>query len=134
MRDLMPLRMPERQPAVGPPVDLVAFLVHRAMVPAAQQGEVGQCGGPALCPVTDVVTLNEPAAAAREATVPVAVQQCPAEGGRDRPGAGADLYQVPLGVVMHDDPAGVAGQALRRFRGNAGAVLVDRTPSARQRN
>ena len=65
--------MPERQPAVGLPVDLVTFLVHRAMVLPAQQGEVGQGGGPAVCPVTDVVPLHEPAVATREAAVPVAV-------------------------------------------------------------
>jgi hypothetical protein len=61
------------------------------------------------------MTLSEAGVAARKSTASIAMLQRPAQGGRDRARAGTDLQQVALGVVAHDHPAGVAGQALRRF-------------------
>jgi hypothetical protein len=45
---------------------------------------------------------------------------------RDRPRPGPDFQEASIRVVAHDDPAGVAGEAPRRFRGTARAVLEDR--------
>jgi hypothetical protein len=44
---------------------------------------------------------------------------------RNRPRPNADFQHASVGVVPHDHAAGVARQALRRFRGNAHAVLED---------
>jgi hypothetical protein len=93
------------------------------MMPPAQQHEVGKRRGAAMRPVADVVALSEPDVAPRESTSLVAVLQGSPEGGWDRPRAGSDLQQIAVGVVAHDDPAGVAGETLRRFRGNADAIL-----------
>ena len=56
------VRPPELQRAVGLSIDLVALLVHRAVVPATEQGEVRERGRAALRPVTDVMALAEAAA------------------------------------------------------------------------
>ena len=82
--------------------------------------------GPPVRPVADVMALTEAYAAAGEATAAVSVLQRSAECGRDRPCAGTDLQQLAVGVVAHDHPAGVAGQALGRSSWNAYAVFEDR--------
>ncbi len=71
------VRAQEPQLAVGLALDLVTLLVNGAMVPVTEQGEIGQCRGAALGPVTDVVALREPAVAAREAASVIAVLQSP---------------------------------------------------------
>ena len=63
---------------------------------------------------------------AREAAAAVAVMQGAANGGRNRPGAGADLHDPTVGIVSYHDPASVAGQTLGRARGNARTVFEDR--------
>jgi hypothetical protein len=44
----------------------------------------------------------------------------------NRSGPGIDLHDMSISAVAHHHPAGVAGQALRRSRGNARAVLEHR--------
>ena len=61
--------------------------------------------------------------AAGETAAPVPMLQRPPQGGGNRPGARPDLHHTPLGVVAHHHPARVARQPLRRFRGNARAIL-----------
>jgi hypothetical protein len=72
-----PVRAAEPKLAVGLSIDLVALLMNRAMVPATEQGEIRQCGGAALRPVSDVMPLAEPGSAARETAAPVAVVKRP---------------------------------------------------------
>ena len=60
------------QHVIGAASDLEAFFVHGAVVAAAEQGEVGQRGGPSAGPMADVMALGEAATAAREATALVA--------------------------------------------------------------
>jgi len=77
LREWPSVRTQKPQLAVGLSLDLVALLVDGAMVPATEQGEIGQGRGVALGPVTDVVALREPDVAAREAASVVAVLQSP---------------------------------------------------------
>ena len=51
------IRPPELERAVGLAIHLIALLVYRAMVPATEQREVRQRGGPALRPVPHVMSL-----------------------------------------------------------------------------
>ena len=69
------VRTQEPQLAVGLSLDLITLLVNGTMVPAAEQGEIGQRRGAALGPVTDVVTLSESAVTAREAATVIAMLQ-----------------------------------------------------------
>src|SRR5262245_47225451 len=107
-----PIGPPELKRAVRMALDLIALLVDRAMVPATQEREIRELRWPTLSPVTDVVSLPNPYAAAREATPVVAMMQHPAERGRDRAGPGADLGHKPVRVMTHYDAHRVAGQAL----------------------
>jgi hypothetical protein len=52
--------------------------------------------------------------------------QHPAQRRRNRPRPGADLDDLPVGVVLHHHAARVARQPLRRYRGNAPAIFQDR--------
>jgi hypothetical protein len=129
------VRAPELQPAVRLALDLEALLVDRAVMTTAEHREIRQRGGAAVSPVADVMTLPEANSAAREATAAVAMVQRPTEGRRNRPRPGADFHHAPVGVVAHDHPAGVAGQALGRSSWNACPVLQDRLarlPGVRQ--
>ena len=114
---------PERP--VGGTRDPVALLVHRAVMPATEQREVRERGGPAVRPVAEVMPLGEADAAAREAAAPVPMEERPPQGGRNGAGPGPDLDHAALLVMAHHHPARVARQAPRRFRGNARAVLED---------
>src|SRR3989442_12404929 len=60
------VRAAEPKRAVGPAIELVAFLVNRAVVAATEQGEIRERGGTPLSPVTDGMALAEPAPAAWE--------------------------------------------------------------------
>ena len=72
------IRPPERQRAVGLSIDVIALLVHRAVVPATEQREVRQRGRAALRPVADMMPLagRQPAARKAAALVPV-VERAP---------------------------------------------------------
>jgi hypothetical protein len=65
--------------------------------------------------VADVVALADGYAAAREGAAAVPVLERAPQRRRDGAGTGPDLDDVAVGVVPHDDAAGVAGQALGRF-------------------
>ena len=54
-----PSGRPKLQRAVGPALDLVALLVHRAVMAATEQREVRERGRAALRPVTEVMALAE---------------------------------------------------------------------------
>ncbi len=117
------VRPPEPQRVVGQSLELISLLVDRAMVAATEQREICQGSRAALRPVAHVMALPDPHVAAREATAPVAMQQRPPQGWRNRPGPGPDLHQPPFGVVPHHHPARVTGQAPGRFRGNVAALF-----------
>ena len=72
--------------------------------------------------------LGEAQAAHREAAALVSMMESAAYRGRNRPGPGPDLHRTAVMVMAHDHPAGVAREALRRFRGNACAAFEDRLP------
>jgi hypothetical protein len=71
------VRAAEPKLAVCQSIELVALLVDGAVGPATEQGEIRQRGGAALRPVTDVMALAEPDAAAREAAATVSVVERP---------------------------------------------------------
>ena len=52
---------------VGPAHDLVALLVHGAVMPTTEHGEVRERGRAAVGPVAQVMPLSEAQAAPREA-------------------------------------------------------------------
>jgi hypothetical protein len=60
------VRATESKLAVRLSIDLVALFVDRAVVPAAEHGEIRQRGGAALGPVTDMMALPEANPAARK--------------------------------------------------------------------
>jgi len=79
-RDLgqkLAVRAAEAKLAVGLSIELVALLVNGAMVSATEQGKIRKRRRASLCPVTDVMSLHEPAAAAREAAAAVSVMKRP---------------------------------------------------------
>ncbi len=106
------VRPPEPQRVVGQSLELISLLVDRAMVAATEQREICQGSRAALRPVAHVMALPDPHVAAREATAPVAMQQRPPQGWRNRPGPGPDLHQPPFGLVTHHHR--LASQARRR--------------------
>ena len=106
-------------------IDLITFLVHRAVMPATEHREVRERGRAALRPMAEMMPLAEADAAAREATALVPVVERAPQRWRNRPGPGSDLDGAPVLVVPHHDPARVARQALRRFCRNARPVLED---------
>jgi hypothetical protein len=73
-----PVRSAESQRAIGLSIDLIALLVDRPVVPAAEQHEIRERGGTALGPVPDVMPLAEADAAAWEAAAAVAMLERPA--------------------------------------------------------
>ena len=90
---------------------------------ATEQREVRQRGRAPVRPMMEVMALPERQPAAREAAALVAVVERAPQGRRNRPRPGPDLHGAPVLVVPHHHAARVARQALRRFRGNARAVL-----------
>ena len=68
-----PVRAAELKLTVGLSLELVAFLVHGAVVAATEHGEIRERGEAPLCPVPDVMSLTEADPATREpaAVVPV---------------------------------------------------------------
>ena len=72
-----PVRAAKPKLAVGLSIELVAFLVNGAVVAGTEQGEIRERGGAPLGPVTEVMSLSEPAPAAWEAAAVVAVVERP---------------------------------------------------------
>jgi hypothetical protein len=77
LRQKPAVRSAEAKLAVGLSIDLEALLVNGAVVPATEQGEIRDRGGPPLGPVSDVMALAEPDPAAREAAAAVSVMERP---------------------------------------------------------
>jgi hypothetical protein len=67
----------EPQLAVGPSIELVAFLVNGAVVSPTEQGEIRERGGASLSPVMDVMALAESHPAARKAAAAISVMERP---------------------------------------------------------
>ena len=120
------VRPPEPERPVGPARDLIPLLVDGAVMSAAKKREVGERGGAAVGPVAEMMPLAEADPAAGEPARPVPMVERPPQGGGDGPGPGPNLDHAALLIVEHHRPAGIAGQAPGRFRGNARAVLEDR--------
>ena len=59
---------PELKLAVQLALDLIALLVDRTMVSTTEQGQVRECGGASMGPVTNVMSMAKAHAAARKAT------------------------------------------------------------------
>jgi hypothetical protein len=116
---------PEPERAVRLPIDLIALLVNRAMVPATQHGEVRERGRPTLRPMLDVMPLAEREPAAREAAAVIPVMESAPQRRGDRPRSGPNFHEAPVPIVLHHDPARVTRQAAGRFRGNVCAPLED---------
>jgi hypothetical protein len=57
-------------------VDLVALLVHGAVMAATEQRQIRERGGAAVRPVTKVMALAKANCAAREAAAAVSVMKC----------------------------------------------------------
>jgi len=54
-----PVRASEYQRTIRLALEMIALLVHGAVVATAEQGEVRQRRGPTVRPVTDVMSLNK---------------------------------------------------------------------------
>jgi len=89
------IRPLELESPIRPARDLVALLVHRAVMPAAEEGQIRERRGPALCPVMEMMPLGDANAAARKAAASVAVEQRPPQGRRNGPGSGSDGHNIP---------------------------------------
>ena len=72
-RQKRPIGLTELQLSVRLPLDLISLLVHRAVMPATQQSEIGERRRASLCPMPNVMTLAEAHSAARKATTVVAM-------------------------------------------------------------
>ncbi len=102
------IRSAEAKRAVGLAIELIAFLVDGAVVPATEKGEVRERGGATLCPVPDMMPLAERQSAAREAAAAVSMVKSPPERRGNRPGLGGDLHDAAVLGVLHQHPARVA--------------------------
>jgi hypothetical protein len=72
-----PIRSAEAKLFIRLSIDPVALLVDGAVVMVTEQGEVRECGGPSVGPVTDVMPLAQPRTTARETTALVAMVERP---------------------------------------------------------
>ena len=94
-------------------------------MPATEQHEIREHGGSTVGPMLKMMALAEAYATARKATAAVAIMESPPQRRRNRTRAGADLHYATVRVVSHDDPTGIARQALGRSSWNARAILED---------
>jgi hypothetical protein len=136
-RDLgheLAIRATELKRAVRLSIELIAFLMNGAVVPATKHGEIRERGGASIGPMPDVMALPEPNSAAREAAATVAMVERTAYRRRDRAGPGCNFHDPAVAPVLHHRPARVARQAPGRFCRNVRAILVDCTPRLRHKN
>ncbi len=91
LRQRAAVRPPEAETPVGPTLDLIPLLVHRSVMPAAEEREVRERRRTAVRPVTEVMPLAETDAAAGETAAPVPMVEGSPQGGGNRPGPGTDL-------------------------------------------
>jgi hypothetical protein len=73
LRQKPAIRPSESKIAVRLSIELVTLFVDSAVVSPTEQGEIRECGGTPLCPVTDVMSLAEPHPAARKAAAAVSM-------------------------------------------------------------
>ena len=73
LRHHLAIRPSELQRPILKALELVAFLVHRAMVPPAEQRQVRERRGATLRPVLHVMPLPDPDVAAGEAAASVSL-------------------------------------------------------------
>ena len=71
IRQRVAIGPPELERPVGPACDLEALLVHRAMMSAAEDREVGQRRRAPVRPVAEMMALAEADVAARKPAAPV---------------------------------------------------------------
>jgi len=77
LRQRAPVRPPEPERVVRPALDPIALLVHRPVMPAAQQREVRERRRAPVGPVVEVMALAEADATAREAAAAVSMLKRP---------------------------------------------------------
>src|SRR4030095_15673720 len=118
----------ELKRAVRPALELVAFFVDRAVVPATESREIRERRGPTLGPVLAVVPLAEAGTAAGEATSAIPVVERSTDRRRNRSSAGPHLGHAPVRLVTHDNRGPAAAQPRRRSGRNAHAVFELRVP------
>src|SRR5713101_5712423 len=94
LRERAAVRPSELKRPVGPARDLVALLVHRAVMPATEQREVRERGRAPVRPVAQVMPLAEADAAAREAAALVPMVERSPQGGGNRPRPRPDLQEA----------------------------------------
>jgi hypothetical protein len=99
------VRSPELKRAVGLSIDLIALLVHSAMVPATEQREVRERGWAPVRPMMEVMALPERQPAAREAAALVAVVERAPQCRRNRASPGPDHKGAPVLVVPQYNPS-----------------------------
>jgi len=75
LRQRAAVRPPETERSVGRARDLVALLVHRPVVPAAEEREVRERCRTTMRPVAEMMPLAEADAAARETAAPVPMME-----------------------------------------------------------
>ncbi len=127
-RDLgqdLTVRATEAKLATRLSIELIAFFVNGAVMPATEQGEIRERRGPAIGPVTDVMALAEANPAAREAAAAVAMVERAPYRRWNRARTRADFDSAAVPAVLHHHQARVARDAPRRFRGNARAVFEE---------
>ncbi len=115
LRQRAAVRPPEPERPVGPARDLVALLVHRPVMPAAEEREIRERRRPAAGPVVEMMPLAIAHAAAGEPAAAVPLLERASQGGGNRPGPGPNLDHAAILIMAHHHPAGVAGQAPGRF-------------------
>ena len=125
LRHDLTVRATEAKLATRLSIELIAFFVDGAVVPATEQGEIRERRGPAIGPVTDVMALAEANPAAREATAAVAMVERAPYRRWNRARTRADFDSAAVPAVLHHHQARVARDAPRRFRGNARAVFEE---------
>jgi hypothetical protein len=94
------VRPPESKRAVGLSIDLIALLVHRAMVPATQQGEVREGCWPALRPVANVMAFAERQPATGDAAILVPMVESASQCRRNRPGPRPNFHGARVRLLL----------------------------------
>src|SRR5690606_16765155 len=97
--------------------DAHAALVHRAVMPPAEEHEVAEPGLAAVGPVHDVMGIGEAAPAAGKPAAMIPHLERAPERGRHRAGAPPDIEHGAVGAVPHDHATGIAREPPSSYRG-----------------